>query len=167
MLTITRTPVTVVVAAALLVGCANSAVEQERRQFVDERVTEILAPADGMPMAETKRCLSNIEFRSFEALDSKHILFEGSRDRLWINTLRARCPDLRHSSVLRVREFSGQRMCDGDLFSAGDLFTWPWYRRWPWYWGPGWGGTNCALGSFQAVTKEQVSDIRAAIRAAW
>ena len=49
-----------------------------------------------------RRCLGDMDYRHFRALDEKHILFEGRRDRLWVNTLRTRCSDLRFGDVLVV-----------------------------------------------------------------
>ncbi len=129
-------------------------------------MAEILSqPLDVEQYGETKRCLRDADYRSFRALDERHILFEGRRGEYWVNTLRQRCPDLRHGDILVVRQFSGSRMCDADRFSAEDWFTWPWYRRWPWRWGSAWHtGMTCALGEFQPVTEAQVAEIRAVLR---
>ncbi len=90
-----------------------------------------------------------------------HLLFEGRRGRYWVNTMRTRCPDLRHGTVLRVRTAGlSNRYCDGDRFEVGDWFTWPWYRRWPWRWGVPWTSSGfCVLGKFHAVNEAQVDDI--------
>jgi len=158
----------IVVAAAallLLAGCAVSPEAEERRRAVEAEIDAILSQPVPAEFGEMRRCLSEMQFRSFRALDERHILFEGSRDRLWINTLRARCPDLRHGHVLVVKQFSGSRMCDADRFYATDWFDWPWYRRWPWYWGSGWtSGMECSLGKFQPVTADQVAEIEAVLR---
>lgn len=150
-------------AALLAAGCATSPDVESRRQAIDADIDDILsAPLDPAEFGETKRCLSDNEYRNFRALDDRHILFEGRRGKLWINTLRTRCPDLKYGTVLRVKTFTGSRMCDMDRFEVGDWFDWPWYRRWPWQWGGGWDtGMTCSLGKFQPVTEAQVSEIEA------
>ena len=83
-------------AALLLVGCATSPEAEQQRLQKEASIAEILSqPLDPAEYGEVKRCLSDMDFRRFEALDDRHILFEGRRDRLWINTLRGPCPDLR------------------------------------------------------------------------
>jgi hypothetical protein len=120
---------------------------------------------DPAEFGEVKRCLSDSEFRTFRALDDRRILFEGRRGKLWINTLRMPCHDLRYGDVLIVRQFSSMRMCAMDSFEVADWFAWPWYRRWPWYWGRNWGmGMRCTLGEFQPVSESQVADIEAVLR---
>lgn len=155
-------------AAVLLgAGCAVSPEAEARRLAIEADIADILSMRpDPAEYGDTTRCLSDNQYRSFRALDDRHILFEGRRDRMWINTLRARCPDLRHGDILIVRQFSGRRMCDTDLFEVADWFDWPWYRRWPWRWGGGWGvGVSCTLGEFQPVTKAQVDAIEGVLKA--
>lgn len=154
-------------AAALgLAACATSPVEEQRMQEVEANVNEILAvPLDEQQFGPTRNCLGQGDYRSFRPLDEKHVLFEGSRDRLWINTLRVRCGDLRYGDVLVVRHFMGTQLCDGDRFSATDWFEWPWYHRAPWQWGASWStGMQCVLGDFQPVTADQVAEIDALIK---
>jgi hypothetical protein len=144
----------------LVAGCAVSPEVETRRQAIEADIDEILSlPLDPSEYGETKRCLSDMEYRNFRPLDDRHILFEGRRGKLWINTLRGRCSDLRYGDVLIVKQFSGSRMCDSDRFAVTDWFDWPWYRRWPWHWGT-WGtGPACVLGKFQPVTPAQVAEI--------
>jgi len=157
---------TAVAAALLCAGCATSPEVESRRQAIEADIDEILsAPLDPAEFGETKRCLADREYRSFNALDERHILFKGRGDKMWINTLRSRCPDLRHGDVLIVRKYSGSRMCSMDSFQVSDWFGWPWYRRWPWSWGGSWGtGMSCSLGEFQPVTQAQVDEIKALLR---
>ncbi|MDH3748727.1 MAG: DUF6491 family protein [Gammaproteobacteria bacterium] len=147
-------------------GCATSPEVESRRQAREADIKDILSqPLDPAQFGETKRCLADHEYRNFRALDDRRILFEGRRGKLWINTLRSHCPDLRYGTVLRVRSFSQTRVCDMDRFQVGDWFDWPWYRRWPWRWGSGWGtGIACSLGKFQPVTEVQVAEIEALLR---
>lgn len=154
-----------IIAVLLLAGCATSPEAESRRQEKEASINEILAqPLDPTEFGETKRCLSDHEYRNFRALDNRRILFEGRRDKLWINTLRARCPDLRHGAVLLVKSFSSRRICNMDTFQVSDWFEWPWYRRWPWQWGRWETGVRCSLGKFQPVTNAQVEEIRAILK---
>ena len=153
-------------AVALLSGCAASPPSDDQREFKQARIDEILSQSlDPAEYGETKRCLNDTEFRTFHALDDRHILFDGRRGRQWINTLRHQCTDLRFGDILVVRRFSGTRMCAMDRFSVADWFDWPWYRRWPWRWWSTWNtGMTCTLGEFQPVTEEQVAEIRAVMK---
>ncbi|MDH5456845.1 MAG: DUF6491 family protein [Gammaproteobacteria bacterium] len=148
-------------AAVLCVGCAVSPEAENRRAAVEADIADILSmQLDPAELGEPKRCLSDSDYRNFRALDDRRILFEGRRGKLWINTLRTRCPDLRYGDILVVRTFSGRRLCDADSFEVADWFDWPWYRRWPWRWGGSWGvGMHCTLGQFQPVTEAQVQAI--------
>ena len=161
-----RLPLAILVGTLLNIGCAVSPEIQERRQATEAEIDAILAePPSQAEHRTTQRCLSDPEYRTFRALDDRHILFEGRRDRLWINTLRTRCPDLSYGHVLRVRSRSLLgRICALDNFSVDDWFTWPWYRRWPWRWASPWSsGIMCTLGEFQPVTKDQVEAIEGLI----
>ena len=153
-------------AATLLLtsACATAPETEARRQGVRADIDEILRlSANSEESEEPLRCLSNAQFRNFRALDENHLLFEGSADRLWVNTLRMPCPDLKWGEILVVRPFLGSRICDSDRFSVQDWFDWPWYRRAPWRWGS-WGtGMQCTLGTFQPVTSDQVAEIDAVL----
>ena len=153
-------------ALLLLAGCATSPEVEARRQAIAADIDAILSqPLDPAEFGETKRCLADREYTSFRALDDRHILFDGMRNRQWINTLRSRCPDLRFGDVLHVRSFSWSRICDMDKFQVADWFEWPWNRRWPWHWGTSWGtGMTCTLGQFQPVTEDQVAEIEAVLK---
>ncbi len=147
-------------------GCATSPEVESQQKAKQADIAEILSqPLDPAEFGETKRCLSEMEFHSFRALDDKHILFNGRRNKQWINTLPWPCPDLRFGNVLQLRSFSGSRMCEMDKFLVADWFDYPWYRRWPWHWGGSWGtGPHCSLGKFQPVTKEQLAEIEAILK---
>jgi len=149
-------------AALLCAGCATSPEAESRRLAMEANIDEVLSyELDPAEYGETQRCLSDTEYRNFRPLGDRHLLFEGSRNRQWINTLRGRCHDLRHGDVLVVRKFSGRRMCDADRFSVSDWFDWPMHRRWPWQWGSLASGATCALGKFHPVTEAQVKEIEA------
>ena len=157
---------TLAAAAVVCSACAVSPDVEAERQAREQMVQEILsAPLDPAEFGETSRCLSGNEFRNWHALDDRRIVFEGLGDKLWINTLLSRCPDLDYADVLRIRSFSSNRICRTDTFYASEWFEWPWYRRWPWHWGSSWGtGVRCTLGDFQPVTEEQVAEIKALLR---
>ena len=150
-------------ALLLLAGCATSPEAESRRLAIEADINEILSvQLDPAEFGGTKRCLSESQYRNFRPLDDRHLLFYGRRDRMWINTLRNRCTDLRYGDVLIVRPFSGRRMCDTDTFEVAEWFDWPWYRRAPWYWGRSWStGMRCSLGKFQPVTPAMVAEIEA------
>ncbi len=150
------------VIALLCAGCAAAPEVAERRESILADIDEILSmPLDPAEFGDTERCLSESQYRSFKPLGDRHILFEGRRDKQWINSLRGRCPQLRHSDFLIMKPTLSRRMCDMDRFEPADWFDWPWYRRWPWQWG-GWGsGGTCSLGKFHPVTEAQVAEIEA------
>jgi len=151
-------------ATMLLAACAVSPEIEARRQAVDADIDAILSQTAAPELGETQRCLSDNQYDSFRALDEKHILFEGLRDRRWINTLTVPNPDLRYGDVLVVKQFNAMRVCNGDRFVATDWFDYPWYRRWPWNWGPSWStGMQGTLGQFQPVTADQVAEIEAVL----
>lgn len=162
-----RTFVVGLVTAFVCAACATSPVDEQRRAAMEARINDILSqPLDPAVYGETKRCLADAEYRGYRILDNRRILFYGSRDRQWINTLRASCFELRHADFLVIRQFSPMRLCETDTFTPADWFDWPWYRRWPWHWGtPWWTGGSCMLGKFQPVTDAQLAEIEALLRA--
>jgi hypothetical protein len=150
------------IASIMLAGCTTSPEAKERDLQKQASIAEILAePLDPAEFGETQRCLSDAQFSSYRALDERHLLFTGRQGRLWVNTLRSSCPDLRHGDVLVVRKFGGSRMCDADQFQATDWFSWPRNMRSPNGWGT---GVRCVLGKFQPVTQQQVDEIEAILR---
>lgn len=150
----------------LCAGCATSPDVVTRRQIAEAEINAILSvQLDPAEYGEIKSCLADREYHNFSVLDDRHILFEGLRDKMWVNTLRSSCPDLRRGSLIRVQSFSWSRICDTDSFQVGEWFDRTWYRSWPWHWGGGSDmGMQCSLGKFQPVTKDQVEEIRAALK---
>lgn len=140
----------------LVSGCAASLEAEQRRAEMEADIDLILAQPLPEEFGEAERCLSDSQIRSYRALGERHLLFEGSRDRYWVNTLRSNCSDLKWGETLIVRRFSGSRICELDRFSATDWFGFPWYRRAPATWGS---GVQCTLGEFQPVTLDQVREI--------
>jgi hypothetical protein len=159
-------PLVVALLGILLGGCAAAPTVPERPAAEDE-ISQILSGrVDDAEYDESKRCLAAHEYRGFRVLDDRHIVFEGSRGKLWLSTLPMRCPDLRFATALQVKStFPTGRICAMDTIRAGDWFDWPWYRRWPWRWGSTWpAGAGCTLGEFQPVSESQIEAIRAALR---
>ena len=150
----------------LCAGCATSPDVAARRQAADAEINAILSvQLDPAEYGETRRCLAEREYHNFSVIDDRHILFEGLGGKQWVNTLRSRCPDLRFGTLIRVKSFSWSRICESDSFLVGEWFDRAWYRSWPWHWGSGSGmGVQCSLGSFQPVTKDQVEEIKAAVK---
>lgn len=148
-------------------GCATSAEDMHEAQAAERQIDTILSePGEAADYAAPKRCLAESEYRSFRPLDDRRILFEGTRGRLWLNTLLAPCPDLRYATALRVKSiYSFGRICDMDTFRPADWFDWPWYRRWPWSRRDHWDtGITCSLGDFQPVNEAQVAAIERALK---
>ena len=147
----------------LLAGCATSPDTASRRAAIEADIDDILSLPVSEELGGPTRCLSDQQYRRFEPIGDRYLLFEGRRGKQWVNKLRVRCPDLRYGHVLMVRSFSPSRICDTDRFQMSDWFYWPWYRRWrPWHWGPDWGtGVYCSLGRFYPVTEGQVAEIEA------
>jgi len=155
--------VCVSVALLFIAGCATTPDDEGRRQAIEADIQDILNLSlgeDGQPL----RCLSETQYGGFRALDERHMLFTGRGGKQWVNVLRTRCNDLRHGDVLRIRSFSGSRICDTDRFAVDEWFEWPWYSRWPWHWGDWSAGMTCTLGKFYPVTEARLAEIEAVIR---
>ena len=169
-LTMSWRPAVVALCAVAVAACASGPELEElkaRQKLADEQIAAILAaPAEeGGRAAEPQRCLRSTDWRNYRALDDRYLLFEGRGDRLWLNTLPMRCPDLRFSHVLTVRSIGSiNRMCQSDTFRAGDWFDMPWFRRWPWQWTQPWHtGAVCVLGAFRPINQRQLDAIEEAL----
>ncbi|MDJ0700921.1 MAG: DUF6491 family protein [Woeseiaceae bacterium] len=155
-----------IVALLLVVGCATTPEAESRRATMMADIDEILSLSEASGLGEPVRCLSEHAYRGFRPLGDQYLLFEGRRNKQWVNKLRIRCPDIRHGQVIMIEPFINARVCDADRFQVSDWFHWPWYGRWrPWHWGPGWGtGIYCSLGKFYPVTEGQVAEIEALLK---
>lgn len=130
-----------------LAACAGSSAN---------RAPEIAAALEQLQSREdyarTERCLSTHQYRSVEVLDENHLLFTGtSRDRLWLNKLRSRCPGLRRNDTLAF-ELRNNRLCNLDTATVVDRFLF-WERT----------GPTCSLGEFQQLTPGQAELLREAL----
>ena len=144
----------------LLPGCATSPEAEARRAAAEADIDEIMSyELDPDEYGTAKKCLADHQYDDFRPLGDRHILFEGRRGKLWINVLRGRCSDLRHSDVLVVRQYLGSRTCDMDRFRVADLFDFT-ARGQPSDWGT---GATCVLGEFHPVTEAQVAEIESVL----
>jgi hypothetical protein len=142
-----------------LAGCAGSgpSAEQEAAQAkAQETIDQILAaPLPSEEYVKGERCISTMQYDSMEVLDDRHVLFQGTGDRIWLNTLRSRCIGLRRDStpVIRLRD---TQLCDMDTFQAVDDMLGVWTRT----------SATCSLGTFTRISREQADGIRAALKEA-
>ena len=142
----------IIVASLLaLTGCATSQEAEQRRKDMEADIDDILTVEhDPAEVGEIERCLAESQFRSYRALGRRHLLFEGRRNRQWVNVLRGRCPGLDDDSVFVIEPKMAGRLCDTDRFKAVDPFdlaaradTAP----------------TCVLGEFRPVVEAQVKEI--------
>ncbi|MDJ0909559.1 MAG: hypothetical protein QNI99_10210 [Woeseiaceae bacterium] len=142
--------------ALIVSGCASNEEIVERRAAINADIDEILSlTLESEDFGEPERCITESQYRNFELLGDRYMLFEGSRDRLWINTLRGRCVEHTSADVLITRPFSARRLCDGDRFEVTDWFDLPRsVGRLP-------SGPTCSFGKFQPVSQGQVDEIEA------
>ena len=141
------------VAAALVAfaGCATSPEDERRRQDMEADIDEILGyELDEAEYGRPKNCLSTREYRSFRPLGDRHLLFEGRKDKLWVNMLRGRCLGLEEDSKFIMRQNMSGQVCDKDLFEVMDRFD-PISSAGK--------GPTCVLGEFRPVSKGQVAEI--------
>lgn len=141
--------------ALALAACAGkqadteqAAREAQARETIDKILTE---PLEAEEYGKNERCLSTYAYRSVDVIDDTHVLFRGSGDKMWLNTLRNRCLGLRPNDTLRF-SLRNNRVCDLDTFESVDYFAFI-----------GRSSATCSLGSFTPVTAEQVEAIEAAV----
>ena len=89
---------TIIACFLALAGCAASPEEEHRRQEMEADIDDILSQyVDPAEYGEVKRCLSDMDFRRFEALDPRRVfnrqfLGEGLRPRKEAGPLPAPLP---------------------------------------------------------------------------
>jgi hypothetical protein len=94
------------------------------------------------------RCLSSSAYRSVEVLDASHLLFWGSRGRVWLNQLRYACPGLRKDQILSF-SVGGNRICAFDRMqgaSRGGAMSMP--------------SAPCNLEEFELISQAQAIQLR-------
>ncbi len=141
------------ISTLLLAGCASAPEAEQAQQEREEDIATILSePLDPSEYGEAKRCLAGHEYRDFAIIDDRRIVFKGPGSRLWLNELRARCPDLRRADALAFRSHTmSERICELDSFVAAE-----------------WMGSlsgrsprmRCTLGSFQPISEPQLQALR-------
>jgi hypothetical protein len=141
-------------AAGALTGCASdpaetAAAQQEVAEQIDTILTQPLGEED---YGGGERCISTNLYDSVEVLDTRHVLFKGRGNRLWVNTLRNTCVGLRKRDVLQF-DIRGSQICNLDTFTAMSNAFFGWQRT----------SATCSLGDFSPVTAEQVAMIEAAL----
>lgn len=141
----------IIAAALALAGCAVSPEEEKKRQEMEADIDDILGQQlDPLEYGEPTSCLRDNEVRSYRALGTRHLLFEGRQGKLWVNTLRGRCATLDRNSVFITRPNVAGRLCDMDRFDVvprGTVGT------------PAAAGSTCVLGEFKPVTEAQVQEV--------
>lgn len=131
---------------AILGGCAAGGGQP------NEQLAGVLADFDtDTEYADSRRCLSPLQYNRVEVLDERHLLFSGRND-VWLNTLRSRCPGLRRHDTL-LFERRGNRLCSLDRAEVMRRFLF-WERT----------GPVCSLGEFHQLTEGQAELIREATR---
>ena len=142
---------TIVASFLAIAGCATSPEEEQRRKDMEADIDDILSyENDPLEYGEVKRCLSESEYRSYNALGGRHLLFKGRQGKLWVNVLRGRCLGLSDDSIFIMKPGLGSQLCNGDQFQVADRYdslsnaaTAP----------------TCLLGEFKPVTEAQVKEI--------
>lgn len=145
--------VTCLIVAGLLGigGCAGSALEEQKRQEMEADIDDILSQElDPTDFGEPKTCLFKTEYRSFEALGDRHLLFRGRDDKLWVNFLRGRCSGLSRDIVFVMKPQGAGRLCDMDHFQVVDRMN---------VMSSTGMATTCILGEFKPVTAAQVEEV--------
>lgn len=153
----------VLLALAIVAGCATSSEIEERRRAAEADIEDILSLSvdeDGESRAQS--CLRETDFRNYRVLSDRYMVFDGRGDTLWVNRLASRCPDLdlRPGSVVAVRSFSLARICENDTFIVSDWFDFASASRRGTALGT---GIRCRLGPFVPVSEDQLAEIEAAL----
>jgi len=137
-----------------LAACATSPENEQRRKDMEADIDEIMNyELDKSEYGEAKDCLSDIQYRNIRPLGDRHVLFEGRKDKQWVNVLHGRCIGLRDDSVLIMKSTMAGRSCDKDMFEVIDSGQPVIFRG-----GLATGGT-CVLGEFKPVAKGQLDEI--------
>jgi hypothetical protein len=146
----------VLASVSLLAACAStetSALAESQKEAVEADIDEIMEyPVDATEVGETKRCLSEGNYRNYRALGERHLLFEGRRGKQWINVLRGRCRNLDRGDFYIMEPSSGRQLCSSDQFEVADRLTSTSF-------GDLGVGIKCSLGEFKPVTRAQVEEI--------
>lgn len=145
----TELTVLMIVVAILLIAPCALADETTATSALDDEVGLILQ----QPMPETEysqsvRCLATNAYRSVEVLDTRHLLFRGRRDRVWLNQLRRDCAGLKPNQMLHF-DVTGSRLCALDRFQGFDRLG-----------GMAGSSASCGLQRFEEITIQQADRLR-------
>ena len=133
---------------ALPVQALAQGVEGSEAEQLEKILSETL---DDSEYVDEQRCLRSHEYQKVDILDSGHLIFKGRKGRLWLNTLRNNCSGLRKGLTLQF-EMHGRRVCRLDFFKGILSYA---DRNTP--------TAICVLGSFEAVTEEQLALLEEAL----
>ena len=119
-----------------------------KAEILQAILTETLPESEYRDMT---RCLMKRSYRTVEVLSDRYLLFKGSKDRVWVNRLRHRCPGLRTNQILIFEQFSTS-LCATDQVSGTDR---------------GFGRTaSCILGRFEKINEQRADALKEAFRQA-
>ncbi|MDX1571304.1 MAG: DUF6491 family protein [Xanthomonadales bacterium] len=125
-----------VAAALFAVGCSPA--HMAKPSDNGDRLAALVDLEDETQYVATQKCLSRLAYQSVEVLNEQHLLFEDF-DEVWVNRLRARCPQLnRHDTM--IFEMHSSRLCELDTVSPADRMMF-WWRKAP----------PCTLGDFKKL----------------
>jgi len=143
-----------VTALVALAACATSPEDEQRQKDMEADIDEIMNyELDKSEFGEARDCLSDVQYRNMRPLGDRHVLFDGRKDKQWVNVLRGRCIGLRDDSIFIMRPIMAGRSCDKDRFEVIDSTQ-------PVVSGAGLAmGTTCVLGEFKPVAKVQLEEI--------
>jgi Family of unknown function (DUF6491) len=126
--------------AAVTAAAEPSQLDRDAQLILDQPLPESAYSAG-------VRCLPLSGYRSVEVLDASHLLFWGSRERVWLNQLRTPCRGLTGDKVLHFSTM-GSSLCAMDRFQGvertGSLFS----------------TSLCSLQDFEPVTPQQARQLR-------
>jgi hypothetical protein len=94
-----------------------------------------------------ERCISTRVFRNTEIIDDGHIVFHGSRKRIYLNTLPSNCRGLKRHGRISYQKDS--RLCANDRFNVLEL-SGSKLRL----------GISCRLGRFEPISQEYLEELR-------
>lgn len=135
------------VAAGLLGACGGGQpLSPADADLIDDIVRETDARTE-------RRCLATASYDAVTPLTPRYVVFRGSRDTLWINELRSRCPGLRRDDVL-VFDLHASRACELDTFTAADRSAFFWRQS----------GPTCTLGKFREIEPQRLEAIESILR---
>jgi hypothetical protein len=111
------------------------------------------AAADDPDAPKHVHCLDLVRIKDTDIIDNRHIVFELTGGKRYLNTLPHACPGLGRNDPYLLRT-SGHQICDLDiitiLHSIGFGYT---------------PGASCGLGPFEPVTEAQIEMLETAAKA--